>query len=172
MARDHAYRAAQFKIKEAARTGATDLSLGREHLGPDIDRLTELPELLRELSHLQSLNLEYNRLTVLPDPVSGWNLHVKVEGFTFTPEYVGAEPRMSEGHAHLYVDGVKVARVYGTDFHLGDLGPGTHRITLALAANDHRSFTHDGEEIEATVIVEAVDAAPQAAAAVHHHGHQ
>ncbi len=56
MARDQTYREAEKKIEEARRTGATELAL----VGMG---LTELPESLCELTHLQKLHLNGNQLT-------------------------------------------------------------------------------------------------------------
>ena len=62
-----------------------------------------------------------------PDPVMGWNVHMRTTGFTWLPRKAGsADPVWGEGHAHLYVDGEKVARPYGEWYHLGPLDPGTH----------------------------------------------
>ncbi|HEX5733912.1 MAG TPA: COR domain-containing protein [Blastocatellia bacterium] len=60
MARDKAYREAEKKIKIAQRSGAIALNLSGM-------QLTELPESLGQLTHLQSLSLSYNHLTSLPE---------------------------------------------------------------------------------------------------------
>ncbi|MDJ0958117.1 MAG: hypothetical protein QNI91_14715, partial [Arenicellales bacterium] len=69
---------------------------------------------------IPSLSLE-----IAPDAVGGWNVRIRTSEFRFTPENVNKEHVSGEGHAHLYVDGVKKARLYGEWFHLGDLSPGT-----------------------------------------------
>ena len=61
---------------------------------------------------------------VAKDAGAGWNLHVATTGFRFAPERVNAPHRPGEGHAHVYVDGKKVARIYGPWFHLGALAAG------------------------------------------------
>jgi len=60
MAKDEAYYEAEKKIEEAKSSGETELSLAR--LG-----LTELPESLGQLTHLQSLDIRYNKLAALPE---------------------------------------------------------------------------------------------------------
>ena len=60
MARDKAYYEAEKKIEKARRSGATKLDLRKI-------KLTELPETLRKLSQLQSLNISATQLTTLPE---------------------------------------------------------------------------------------------------------
>ncbi len=79
------------------------------------------------------------------DPVSGWNLHLETERFAFAPEAAGGAPAAGEGHAHLYVDGEKVARLYGPWVHL-DRERG--RVRVVLTGNDHRPLVSDGTAAE------------------------
>ena len=93
----------------------------------------------------------HGRITVLPmgsdsptldfvvtkDSSHGWNLHLMTMNFRFSPESVGREPVPGEGHAHLYVDGEQVARIYGPWFHIDKLPHGLVDITVTLNANDH-----------------------------------
>ena len=62
------------------------------------------------------------------------------------------------GHAHLYLNGVKVARLYGTAYHLSDLPDGQHTITVTLNTNDHSDLALDGRLIEASVEVDTTGA--------------
>lgn len=78
-------------------------------------------------------------LQVIADSVSGHNLRISTQGFRFAPERAGAAHVPGEGHAHLYVNGVKT-RVYSEWFHLDGLGPGTHEIRVTLNANDHSPY--------------------------------
>lgn len=100
---------------------------------------------------------------VTEDPKSGYNVRVTTTDFTFTPESVGDEATTSgQGHAHLYVDGQKVARLYGEWYHLDrDLSAGDHDIRVSLNADDHSEYVTGGEPIEATttITVEGEDVA-------------
>lgn len=89
-------------------------------------------------------------LTATRDAASGWNVHVVPTGFAFAPEQSGQANSPGEGHVHLYIDGVKVARVYGPWVHLPEGAPGA-RLTAALYSNDHRPLTTGGAPIEASV---------------------
>jgi len=93
-------------------------------------------------------------LIVNKDSMSGWNLQIVVNHFAFSPERVNTASVAGEGHAHLYIDGKKHARLYSPWFHLNDLEPGTHTITATLNANDHGHLVVDGNAVAATVVVE------------------
>lgn len=88
-------------------------------------------------------------LDLLPDPVSGWSLRLTTTNFRFDPENAGGARDPGYGHAHLYVDGIKVARLYGPWHHLDGLSPGSHEIRVTLNGNDHRALAVDGAPIEA-----------------------
>ncbi|USR90772.1 hypothetical protein NEA10_18430 [Phormidium yuhuli AB48] len=88
-----------------------------------------------------------------PDPMRGWNLEIQTTNFRFTPEDVNQENQPNTGHGHLYINGERGARVYGPWLHLPHLPPGSHEITVSLNANNHQGWTHNGQPIEATVVV-------------------
>ncbi|MEM9216369.1 MAG: hypothetical protein AAGD25_18735 [Cyanobacteria bacterium P01_F01_bin.150] len=95
-------------------------------------------------------------LTVMvhPDSHRGWNVEIQTENFTFTPEQVNQANQPNVGHGHLYVNGEKVARVYGNWLHLDNLESGTNEITVSLHANGHEVWTHEGEAIAYTTTIE------------------
>jgi len=93
---------------------------------------------------------------VYPDPVAGWNLHVITSNFTFDAAAAGLENIEGHGHAHVYVNGVKLGRVYGAWHHIGKLPLGRNDVTVSLYANDHSGLASGGMKISSTstVIVE------------------
>ena len=93
-------------------------------------------------------------LTVLKDPMSGWNAKVVVEHFHFAPGNASQEHVAGEGHGHLYVDGVKINRLYGDWYHLGKLIAGSHTVMVSLSSNDHRDLTHNGQVIADSVSIQ------------------
>lgn len=95
------------------------------------------------------------RLQVQKDSKSGWNLHVITERFRFAPERAGQQARPQEGHAHLYLDGAKIARLYGPWYHLDlfTVPHGEHTLTVSLTANDHTAWAVNGKTIQATASV-------------------
>lgn len=83
----------------------------------------------------------------MKDANGGWNLHLMTSNFTFAPENAGVSDVMGEGHAHLYVNGVKVARVYGNWFHL-NVGKGINRVRVSLNTNLHKDYAVNGVVIQ------------------------
>jgi hypothetical protein len=75
-------------------------------------------------------------------------LLVTAPGFIFTGADV-FDPVPGEGHAHLYVDGDLMTMVYGPEFAMPQLEPGTHHVMVTLSTNDHLDYTVDGETISA-----------------------
>ena len=98
------------------------------------------------------------------DSVSGLNVHIIAEGFTFAPENVNGAHIDGEGHAHIYVDGEKTTRVYTPWHYLGEIEPGEHEIRITLNANSHEEYTYDGNKVEAVTTVKVPE--PHG----HHHG--
>lgn len=95
-------------------------------------------------------------LMVHPDPTGGWNLEIKTENFKFAPENLNAKSHtLTEGHAHLYVDGKKITRVYGNWYYLSNLEPGKRTLTVILSTNAHEDLMHNGQLIQATKVIQA-----------------
>ncbi|MGF1513413.1 MAG: hypothetical protein ACFB5Z_06930 [Elainellaceae cyanobacterium] len=93
-------------------------------------------------------------LTVYDDALRGWNLELEVENFTLAPEEVNQASNTIEGHAHLYVNGDKMTRLYGPWFYLESLPSGEHELRVELNANGHEVLMHDGEAIADTVVIQ------------------
>lgn len=91
------------------------------------------------------------------DPVDGFNLFLDTANFKFTPQWVNREPVPNEGHAHLYLNGKKAARLYSEWRHLaGNLfEQGVNRVEVVLNANDHSTWGLAGEPIGDEVLVYA-----------------
>jgi hypothetical protein len=92
-------------------------------------------------------------MTITKDASDGWNIFLDVENFTFDPTMESDPEATNTGHAHLYVDGTKTARLYSPYFHLADMTPGQHEIIVALSSNDHAYYTVQGNRIEARAMV-------------------
>jgi hypothetical protein len=92
-------------------------------------------------------------LVVHSDSMQGWNLEVKVSNFEFTPSQVNQADQLDEGHAHLYVNGEKVTRIYGNWFYIKNLEPGENQIKVTLNTNGHKALYYQGQPIEDTEII-------------------
>ena len=92
-------------------------------------------------------------VSATPDNESGANLSIGTTGLTFAPDKVDQPHVPGEGHAHVYVDGVKLGRVFANDHYISDMDPGERTIRITLNANSHEQFAIDGQPVEATTIV-------------------
>ncbi len=101
------------KMKHGAHDHATLLSLP---VGPDAPTLD---------------------FSLAKDKSSGWNLHIITSNFRFAPQAASSPHVAGEGHAHIYVNGEKLARVYGPWFHIANLPKGETMVTITLNANNH-----------------------------------
>lgn len=97
------------------------------------------------------------KLIVHPDAVKGWNLEIQVTNFSFAPEHINTKSLTTEGHAHLYIDGKKVTRLYGSWYYLSSLEPGQHKISVTLNANGHQELAHKGQVIGDSVVIQVRD---------------
>lgn len=92
-------------------------------------------------------------IRVTPDPMSGHNLFVETEGFAFAPQNASGDNQPGEGHAHVYVNGAKIGRLYGPWLHLPDLPKGAVTVEVTLNANDHRPLAVNGAPITAREVL-------------------
>ncbi len=92
------------------------------------------------------------QLTVRPDSEDGWNLQLAVKNYRFTPDSTGGAALPGAGHAHLELDGRKLARLYGPWFHLpaAQVPEGAHTLTVRLYADDHTAWAVAGKPVEGT----------------------
>lgn len=95
-----------------------------------------------------------NHLT-FPDVMDGYNIQIITRNFKFTPAAINLESQDNEGHAHIYVNGEKIARVYSHWYHLPGtlLQPGENEVKVTLNANDHSEWSVDGDSIASFVSV-------------------
>lgn len=114
---------------------------------------TEIGAMTQPMPHaildVPALGAPQVALVVEKDPVDGWNITVMTMNFSFTPDMVNSENVTNTGHAHLYIDGMKTARLYGPYFHLPDLSAGKYDIAVTLSSNDHAYYHVGGDRIEA-----------------------
>ncbi len=92
-----------------------------------------------------------------PDPLGGANLKVMPQGFTLAPAKVNAQNVSGEGHPHLYVNGVRLGRIYSPYLHLGKLAPGMNEVRVTLNTNMHQEYAYGGETIEAVTTIHIPD---------------
>lgn len=94
------------------------------------------------------------KIEVLKDPMAGWNLHVMPENFRFSPQNASRADVDGEGHAHVYINGTKLGRLYSDWLHIGDLPEGAVEVKVSLNANSHSPLEVDGVPVSAAVVVQ------------------
>lgn len=71
---------------------------------------------------------------------SGWEVAVATKQFTFSRPIEGMGHVPGYGHGHLYLNGVKLQRMYEPKAQIGALPPGKYEISVTLNTNDHRAY--------------------------------
>ncbi|MFF3785104.1 cupredoxin domain-containing protein [Streptomyces sp. NPDC001933] len=94
-------------------------------------------------------------VAVRPDSEDGWNVHLSVRNFKFTPDSVGGAALPGRGHARLFLDGHPLARLYGSWFHLPaslvrGAGKGGTELTARLYADDHTAWAVNSAPVQAS----------------------
>jgi len=92
-------------------------------------------------------------IEVTKDSMKGYNLFLVTNDFTFTPRAAGQSAVIGQGHAHLYVNGVKVTRLYGNSFYLGNLKNGHNHVKVTLNSDDHRAYVYKDTSVSASAMV-------------------
>ncbi|WP_051845092.1 lipase chaperone [Streptomyces globisporus] len=124
---------------------------GTSHQEATGDSGTLLPardESGHRLRELPAADAPTVRAEARPDSEGGWNVHLTVERFRFTPESTGGAALPGRGHARLLVDGRETTRLYGP---WGYVPPGAHTLTVRLHADDHTVWAVAGTPVQATV---------------------
>ncbi len=92
-------------------------------------------------------------IAIAPDSASGWNLEIITTDFELTGATAGQINSPDQGHAHLYANGVKIARVYGRWYHIPTLPSGEVALEVVLNSNQHQTLMHNGEPIAASTAI-------------------
>ena len=83
----------------------------------------------------------------------GWTFKIDTSNFAFTPENVNQDNQPNQGHAHLFVDGVKAARVYSRWVYLDQLAPGERSISVTLNSNQHEELFYGDQQIKSEISI-------------------
>jgi hypothetical protein len=124
------------------------------------DHATHGPAGHGDMDHDAILNLPASdtaptlAIAVTEDPMAGYNLQILTENFAFSPENASLGHVEGEGHAHVYINGVKLGRFYGAWVHLDHLPEGEVTIEVTLNANDHRALAVGDTPLRASTTIE------------------
>ena len=83
----------------------------------------------------------------------GWTIDLNVNNFRFAKDLVDGAHVPGTGHGHLYLNGLKLGRVYGTSVELGPVPKGNHVARVTLNTNDHLAYVVDDRPVSATVMI-------------------
>lgn len=96
-------------------------------------------------------------LEVQKDPTGGFNVHVLTSNFVWRPEMASKKYFVGEGHAHVYLDGQKIMRIYNEWFHLNTYQfatrAGEQLLSIEFVGNDHAPYAIRGVPIGIEQIV-------------------
>ena len=97
-------------------------------------------------------------LDIQKDPTGGFNVQVVTTNFVWRPEMASMQHVPGEGHAHVYLDGRKIMRIYNEWFHLNtyqfSTRAGEQLLSIEFVGNDHAPYTIQGLPLGAEQIVD------------------
>ena len=97
-------------------------------------------------------------LEIQKDLTGGFNVHVATTNFVWRPEMASMQHVPGEGHAHVYLDGRKIMRIYNEWFHLNtyqfSTRPGEQLLSIEFVGNDHAPYTIQGVPVGDEQIVD------------------
>lgn len=81
----------------------------------------------------------------------GFEIKLEVEEFSFVLAPEDAQHIPNEGHAHVYLNGLKLGRLYDSTFTLGAVPADEYELRIALNSNDHRPYMSQGTAVQETL---------------------
>ena len=89
-------------------------------------------------------------LKIIKDSIDGYNLFIDLKNFKLDPTSVGQDNQTNTGHLHLYVNDIKIARVYSQWHHIPQrfFNLRENIVKVSLNSNLHDAFTIEGEPIQ------------------------
>ena len=96
------------------------------------------------------------QLSVFRDAIDGVNVNVKVQNYLLNaPDTVEADSEVLQGHAHVFVNGIKKQRLYGDNIHIPNewLKKGVNQIAISLNSHQHENWVKDNSNIVGSVFI-------------------
>ncbi len=96
-------------------------------------------------------------ISLSEDDMTGYNLHLQTADFQLeSPINSGNHPvNIMEGHAHLYINGTKIQRIYAQDVHVSGklIKEGMNQISVTLNSHGHNGWQKDGKAVVSTIFI-------------------
>jgi len=130
------------------------LTLTFEDYGVVTTRLLNAGSDMTEMNHSRSRGVSVTpspKLSVsAPNGVSksGLDIKLEVEDFSFVLAPNDAQHIPNEGHAHVYLNGLKLGRLYNSAFTLGAVPANEYELRVTLNSNDHRPYLTEGSAVQ------------------------
>jgi hypothetical protein len=128
----------------SAHGGAMDHAAMGHGSGSDHEMMHDTP------IDLPAANAPTVAMELTADPMAGHNLHIITSNFAYAPQQASLGHVPGEGHAHVYINGEKLGRVYGPWLHIASLPKGEVTVEVTLNSNDHRPLSVNGTAISAS----------------------
>jgi len=83
----------------------------------------------------------------------GWKVNVDTTNFKFSKELADGEHVAGTGHGHIYINGVKLGRLFENVTTIGALPKGRHIVRVTLNTNNHQTYMVAGKRVTATALI-------------------
>lgn len=83
----------------------------------------------------------------------GWRVKVETQNFKFAKELADGDHVAGTGHGHIYINGVKLGRLYENSAAIGALPKGNHVVRVTLNTNNHQTYMVGGKRVTATAVI-------------------
>lgn len=118
-----------------------------EHKARDIGKGTPVPKI---------------QLSAFRDPIDGVNIHMEVDNYLLNAPDLAAMTAdnkvdgVLQGHAHVFVNGVKRQRLYGKDVHIPQtwLKEGVNQVAVSLNSHQHENWMSGDHNIVGSVFLD------------------
>jgi len=132
------------KLLSIVLTGLMLIFSGNTPLQANSNGTTSIHEISKDAAPTASLEIK-------KDPTGGFNVHVVTTNFTWRPEMASMKYVPGEGHAHVFLEGRKIMRIYNEWFHLNTYQfatkAGEQLLSIEFVGNDHAPYTIQGVPI-------------------------
>ncbi|MEP1551889.1 MAG: hypothetical protein ABJJ44_13650 [Paraglaciecola sp.] len=100
-------------------------------------------------------------LTVFRDTMDGVNVHVEVANYVLNAPDLATKTTQSpngvlQGHAHVFVNGIKRQRLYGSDIHIPAswLKTGVNQVAISLNSHQHENWVADDQNVVGSIFID------------------
>ena len=89
-------------------------------------------------------------LEIIKDKVDGYNIYIDLENFTLIPSQIGRENQPNMGYLQLFVNDIKITRVYSNWMHVPQrfFNLKDNFIKITFNSNLYDEFTIEGKPLE------------------------